>query len=85
MFPLIIWMIIGGAVGGGVHWFMENRSGMSQILSVIIGLVAGVVGGWIFIQFGTVIVNEGPLPLVSFLAAAVASALVVLITELIKR
>jgi uncharacterized membrane protein YeaQ/YmgE (transglycosylase-associated protein family) len=85
MWLIFIWLIVGGAAGGGTHWFMENRSGLGNPMSIVIGLIAGAVGGYLFLMFGTLLVNEGVLPIVSFLAAAVFSAVVVIIASLLKK
>lgn len=67
---IIIWVIIGAAIGWGIASFMEGRGGLNPLWSSVAGVVGAVVVGFLFIQFGTALVSEGPLPIVSFLAAA---------------
>jgi uncharacterized membrane protein YeaQ/YmgE (transglycosylase-associated protein family) len=85
MWLIIIWFMIGAAVGGGMSWLMENRSSLSQLASVIIGVVAAEVGGHVFLLFGHALVGEGPEAIASFVAAAVAAAVCVFVAGLIKK
>jgi uncharacterized membrane protein YeaQ/YmgE (transglycosylase-associated protein family) len=85
MFLIIIWLIIGAATGGGMAWFMEDRGGLNKVWSVIVGVVAGEIGGFVFMTFGAAIVGHGPEFIGSFVAAAVTAAIVIVIAGLIKK
>jgi uncharacterized membrane protein YeaQ/YmgE (transglycosylase-associated protein family) len=85
MFLLIIWLIIGAATGGGMAWIMEDRGGLNKVWSVIVGVIAAEVGGFVFMTFGASIVGNGPEFIASFVAAAVIAAVAVLIVGLIKK
>jgi uncharacterized membrane protein YeaQ/YmgE (transglycosylase-associated protein family) len=79
MWLIIIWLIIGAAVGGGMSWLMEDRGGLSQLWGIFVGVIAAVVGGYVFMLFGAALVGIGPLPIASFPATAVIAAITVLI------
>jgi uncharacterized membrane protein YeaQ/YmgE (transglycosylase-associated protein family) len=85
MFLIVMWLIIGAAAGGGMAWFMEDRGGISQKLSILVGIVAGEIGGFVFMMYGAAIVGRGPEFIFSFLAAAVTAAVVVLLAGMIKK
>jgi uncharacterized membrane protein YeaQ/YmgE (transglycosylase-associated protein family) len=85
MFLIIIWLIIGAAVGGGVSWLMEDRGGLSQLWAVIVGVIAAEIGGYLFIEFREYLISPGPEVIVSFLAAAVTAAVVVFAAGFVKK
>lgn len=85
MFLIIMWLIIGAAAGGGMAWFMEDRGGISQKWSILVGIVAGEIGGFVFMIFGTAIVGRGPEFIFSFLAAAITAAVAVLLAGMVKK
>jgi uncharacterized membrane protein YeaQ/YmgE (transglycosylase-associated protein family) len=58
---------------------------LSSPWSAVAGIVGAVVAGFLFINFGTAVVSEGPLPVISFLAAFIGALAVVIIARMIKK
>ena len=85
MWLIFGWLIIGIAVGWAIASFMEGRGGLPMIWNVIAGAVGGGLSGFLFIQFGQMLVGEGPEMVVSFLAAAVGALIFVLLARLVKK
>jgi len=83
---IIIWLVIGGAVGAAVSSFMEGRGGTLNLAwSAVAGIVGALVGGFLFSLVGTSLVGQGPEFVVSFLAAAIVAFVAVLLARAIKK
>ncbi len=83
---IIIWLIIGIGVGAATTSFMDARgSNLGIPLGVIAGIVGAVVGGFIFIPLAMSIIGDGIVQIASFLAAAIAAFVAVMLARLIKR
>lgn len=83
---IIIWVVIGGAVGAAISSFMEGRGGTLNLgWSVLVGIVGAMVGGFLFSLVGTSLVGPGPEFVVSFLAAAIVAFVAVLAARAIKK
>jgi len=83
---IIIWVVIGGAVGAAVSSFMEGRGGSLNLAwSVVAGIVGALIGGFVFMLIGTSLVGPGPEFVVSFLAAAILAFIAVIAARAIKR
>lgn len=83
---ILIWLVIGGAIGAAISSFMEGRGGSLNLgWSVVAGIIGAVIGGFLFMQVGTRLVGEGPEFVVSFLAAAIVAFFAVLLARAIKK
>ena len=71
----IIWLIVGGVIGWLASIVMKTNGQQGIVLSVIVGIVGAMLGGWFIsplIGVGTINQDNFSLPalLVSFLGAA---------------
>ena len=83
---IIIWLIIGGAIGAAVSSFMDGRGGtISLAWSVVAGIIGATLGGFVALKYGALIVGEGPEFIVSFVAAAVMAFIGVLLARALKK
>jgi uncharacterized membrane protein YeaQ/YmgE (transglycosylase-associated protein family) len=82
----LIAFVIFGFVGGiMVNSFMSGRSSLGAVWSVGLGVVGSFILGMLFLQFGKVLVGEGPEFIVSLLSAAVGGFIFPLIASFIKK
>lgn len=79
------WLVIGIAIGWAMASIMEGRGGPPMIWNVVAGAIGGGLSGFLFIQFGKMLVGEGPEIIVSFLAAAIGALVFVVLARLVKK
>lgn len=48
----LLWYIIIGIVAGYAAGKLTNRGGMGILLNLVVGIIGGVLGGWVFGLFG---------------------------------
>ena len=83
---LIILLVSGAAVGAALNSFMNNRgNGLGFPLSIGFGAVTSVVVGILLVNFGSVLVGEGPDSLLALIGGPVAAVIVILLFRLIKK
>lgn len=83
---LIIFFIIGVGVGGGMNSLMDNRGrGLGIPVSVGLGVAASLVTGFVLLNFGKLLVGEGPDSILALFGALVAAVVVILLFRLIKK
>lgn len=73
---ILVWIVFGLIAGALARWIMPGRQGGGWILSIVLGIVGAVVGGWIGTMLGFGQVTGFDL---RSLAVAVGGALVVLV------
>ena len=83
---LIIWLVVGGIVGGIASLIMKTDAQQGIILTVIVGIVGALIAGFVLTPLlGQGTINSGDISLagllVSFLGAVVLLAIVNLITR----
>ncbi len=72
---IIAWIVLG-AIAGWIGSLLVNKTGEGLFRDIILGIIGGVVGGWIFRAFGSTGVNGFNL---WSLLVAVVGAVVVLV------
>ncbi len=83
---LIVLLIAGIAVGAGMNSLMDNRgNGLGIPLSVGLGAATSVVVGIFCINYGKLLVGEGPEGLLALAAGPVAAVIVILLVRLVKK
>jgi uncharacterized membrane protein len=83
---LIILVVIGFAIGAGMNSLMNNRgNALGFPLSVGLGVVTSVIVGVLALNYGTLIVGEGPESLLALAAAPIAAVIVILLAKAIKK
>lgn len=83
---LILLLVFGVAVGAAMNSFMNNRgNGLGFPLSMGLGAVASVVVGILLVNFGSVLVGEGPDSLLALVGGPVAAVIAILLVKMIKK
>lgn len=76
---LVIWLILGGAIGGLVGVLMNVKDGLGILLYAIVGMVGAMLGGWFvspLLGIGTISQSgfNAPALLVSFVGSSILLA-----------
>jgi uncharacterized membrane protein YeaQ/YmgE (transglycosylase-associated protein family) len=83
---LFIFLITGIAVGAGMNSLMNNRgNALGFPLSVGLGAAASLVTGVLLVNFGKLLVGDGPDFLLALIGGPVAAVIVILLVRVIKR
>jgi uncharacterized membrane protein YeaQ/YmgE (transglycosylase-associated protein family) len=86
MMLIVIWLIIGIAVGAAVTSFRSGAgTNFSMALSIVAGIIGSVIGAYGGEMLGLRLVGEGPDFLISILGAAVGAVIAVLIAHAIRK
>ena len=81
---IISWIIFGLIAGILAKWIMPGKDGGGFIVTVILGIIGAVVGGWLATTFGLGGSVSG-FNLQSFLVAVVGAIVVLAVFRLIRR
>jgi uncharacterized membrane protein YeaQ/YmgE (transglycosylase-associated protein family) len=81
MINVIMWLVVGGAIGWLASLVMKTDSQQGILLNVVVGIVGSVVAGWVISPLlGAGTINQGnftlPSLVVSFLGALILLAVV---------
>jgi uncharacterized membrane protein YeaQ/YmgE (transglycosylase-associated protein family) len=79
---IIGWIIIG-LIAGFIASKMVNRQGSGFYVDILLGIVGGVVGGWLFHLFGGSAMTG--INLYSLLVAVIGSVVVLVVFHAIRR
>lgn len=71
-FGFIVWIIIGGLAGFIASRIMGTSKSQSWLMDIIIGIIGGLVGGWLL---GIFIDTDGSGLIVTFLTALVGAVI----------
>ena len=83
---LIVLLVIGIAVGACMNSLMNNRgNALGFPLSVGLGAAASLVTGIFAVNFGKLLVGDGPDALLALLGGPVAAVIVILLVRLVKK
>ncbi len=84
----MIWLITLLAVGIISGWLASSLTegrGLGLMGSLIVGVIGSFVGGFLFSLVGVRLVGEGPVYIVSLLAAIVGAVLLLILVGLLKK
>ncbi len=84
----MIWLITLLAVGIVSGWLVSSLTegrGLGLMGSLIVGVIGSFVGGFLFSLVGVRLVGEGPVYIVSLLAAMVGAVLLLILVGLLKK
>jgi uncharacterized membrane protein YeaQ/YmgE (transglycosylase-associated protein family) len=70
------WIVLGG-IAGWIGSLLVNKSGEGMFLDIVLGVIGGVVGGWIFAAIGSTGVTG--FNLWSLFVAVVGAAVVLMV------
>jgi uncharacterized membrane protein YeaQ/YmgE (transglycosylase-associated protein family) len=70
---LIGWIVLGGLAGWLASMVMNKNKQMGCTANIVVGVVGGVIGGWLFEQFGGAGITGFNLP--SLLTAVVGAVI----------
>jgi uncharacterized membrane protein YeaQ/YmgE (transglycosylase-associated protein family) len=81
MMNVIMWLVVGGAIGWLASLVMKTDNQQGILLNVVVGIVGSVVAGWVISPLlGAGTINQGnftlPSLVVSFLGALILLAVV---------
>ena len=79
---IIGWIIIG-LIAGFIASKIVNRSGSGFFVDILLGIVGGVVGGWIFSLFGGS--GMSGINLYSLFVAVIGSVIVLVVFHTVRR
>lgn len=79
---IIGWIIIG-LIAGFIASKIVNRSGSGFFVDILLGIVGGVVGGWIFSLFGGS--GMSGINLYSLFVAVIGSVVVLVVFHTVRR
>ncbi len=83
---LLVWLVIGIAVAVMLGSFIARQGqGTPVIWNLVAGAIGGLIGGYLFLLIAPMMVGPGPEYIVSFLGAAIVSAVLVLVVRMIKK
>ncbi len=83
---LIILLVIGFAVGAGMNSLMNNRgNALGFPLSVGLGVVTSVIVGILLLNYGKLIVGEGPESILALLGAPIAAVIMIMLVRWFKK
>jgi len=77
---IISWVVLGG-IAGWIASLIVNKTGEGLFLDIVLGIIGGIVGGWIFTAFGST--GMTGFNLWSLLVAIVGALCVLLIYHLL--
>ena len=82
---LIVWLVVGGVVGGLASIIMKRDASQGIILNVIVGIVGALLAGWLISPLvGVGSINDG-LSIGSFLVSLVGAIILLAIVNLFTR
>jgi uncharacterized membrane protein YeaQ/YmgE (transglycosylase-associated protein family) len=79
---IISWIVLG-AIAGWIGSMLVNKTGEGLFRDILLGIVGGVVGGWIFVAFGSTGVTG--FNLWSLFVAVVGAVVVLMLYHAIVR
>lgn len=79
---IIGWIIIG-LIAGFIASKIVNRSGSGFFVDILLGIVGGVVGGWVFSLFGGS--GMSGINLYSLFVAVIGSVIVLVVFHMVRR
>ena len=83
---LIILLVIGAAVGAGMNSLMNNRGkALGFPLSVGIGVATSVIVGIVLLNYGNLIVGEGPESILAMVGAPIAAVIMIVLVRSFKK
>ena len=83
---LIILLVIGAAVGAGMNSLMNNRgNALGFPLSVGIGVATSVIVGIVLLNYGNLIVGEGPESILAMVGAPIAAVIMIVLVRSFKK
>jgi uncharacterized membrane protein YeaQ/YmgE (transglycosylase-associated protein family) len=83
---LLLWLIIGGVVGGFASFLVRYDDGQAIWMNVAIGAISAMAAGWLVSPLlGTPTVNRGAFSGGALLVPTVGAVIVLLIFNIVRR
>jgi uncharacterized membrane protein YeaQ/YmgE (transglycosylase-associated protein family) len=79
----IVWLIVGGIIGGLASLVMRTDAQQGIILNIVVGIIGAVIAGLIF--GGGNINNSNPLDLTNILWSLLGALVLMAVVNLIRR
>ena len=82
----IIWLIVGGVIGGLASILMKTDGQQGMFLNVVVGIVGAMLGGWFLSPLvGVGTINQANFSLPALLVSFVVAAILLAIVNLFRR
>lgn len=80
---VLLWILFGGIVGWVASLIMKTDAQQGMFLNIVIGIVGGVLGGWLMSIIGATGVNG--FNIYSFIVALIGASVLIAIVQAIRR
>ncbi|QLQ16396.1 MAG: GlsB/YeaQ/YmgE family stress response membrane protein [Micropruina sp.] len=81
MWEFLVWIVIGGLAGWIASKIMGTDAQQGILLNIVVGIVGGLLGGWILGLFG---LGSGGM-IMSFITAVLGACLLLFLVGLVTR
>ena len=82
----IIWLVIGGIIGGLASMVMKTDAQQGVILNVVVGIIGAMLGGWLISPLvGVPTINQNAFSLPAMLVSLVGAIILLGIVNLFRR
>jgi uncharacterized membrane protein YeaQ/YmgE (transglycosylase-associated protein family) len=83
---IIIWLIVGGLIGWIASMLMRTDEGQGIFLTVVVGIVGAVLGGWFLSPLlGVSTINQGDFSIAGLVVSLVGAVALLGIVNLVRR
>jgi uncharacterized membrane protein YeaQ/YmgE (transglycosylase-associated protein family) len=81
---IIIWLVVGGAIGWTASAVMRTQEGM--LLNVVVGIVGAALGGWLLSPLvGVSTINHSTFSAASLVVSFLGAAILLVIVNPVRR
>lgn len=82
----IIWLIVGGIIGGLASMIMKTDAQQGVILNVVVGIVGAMLGGWFISPLvGVPTINQDAFSIAAMMVSLVGAVILLAIVNLVRR
>jgi len=87
MTNLIIWLVVGAAIGWLASMVMRTDAQQGAILNIVVGIIGAMLGGFLFplLGFGGSSINNNDFSLSGLLVAFVGALILLAIVNVVQR
>lgn len=86
MWAFIVWIVIGALAGWVASKIRGTDAQQGLLLDIIVGVIGGLIGGWLLGLFGIDLTGSGMSGLIgSFLTALLGAVILIWLVQLVTR
>jgi uncharacterized membrane protein YeaQ/YmgE (transglycosylase-associated protein family) len=82
MINLIIWLVVGAAIGWIASMVMRTNAQQGVILNIVVGVIGAIIGGFLF---GSSTINQNVFNVNALLVSLVGAVVLLAIVNLVQR